>query len=117
MTRSYADYLHDILDMIAKVQRFVSGVNQVEFAANEEKVFAVIRALEVIGEAVKYIPQAERDRYPQIPWQAVAGMRDKLIHGYFVVSVNRVWATVQQDLPPLQEVVTQMLAELDAKES
>ncbi len=116
MTRSYADYLRDILDMIAKVQRFVSGVNQVEFAANEEKVFAVIRALEVIGEAVKYIPKAERDRYPQIPWQAVAGMRDKLIHGYFVVSVNRVWLTVQQDLPSLQEIVTQMLAELDTKE-
>ena len=113
MTRTYADYLRDILDMITKVQRFVSGVDMAEFEANEEKVFAVIRALEVIGEAVKYIPETERERYPQIPWRAIAGMRDKLIHGYFVVSVNRVWATVQQDLPPLQQVVTQMLEKLE----
>jgi uncharacterized protein with HEPN domain len=113
MTRVYTDYLRDILDMIDKVQRFVSAVDLTEFEANEEKVFAVIRALEVIGEAVKNIPQAERERYPQIPWQAVAGMRDKLIHGYFVVSVNRVWETVQQDLPPLQQVVRQMLAKSD----
>jgi len=113
MTRTYADYLRDILDMITKVQRFVSGVDMAEFEVNEEKVFAVIRALEVIGEAVKYIPETERECYPQIPWRAIAGMRDKLIHGYFVVSVNRVWATVQQDLPPLQQVITQMLEKLE----
>ncbi len=113
MTRVYTDYLHDILDMIDKAQRFVAGVDFETFEANDEKVFAVIRALEVIGEAVKFIPLSEREHYPQIPWQAVAGMRDKLIHGYFVVNVRRVWATVARDLPLLQEVVTQMLADLD----
>jgi uncharacterized protein with HEPN domain len=74
MTRAYSDYLRDILSMIDKAQQFVAGVEFSEFSANEEKVFAVICALEVIGEAVKSIPQSERDRYPQIPWQAVAGM-------------------------------------------
>ncbi len=113
MTRVYTDYLHDILDMIDKAQRFVAGVDFETFEANDEKVFAVIRALEVIGEAVKFIPLSEREHYPQIPWQAVAGMRDNLIHGYFVVNVRRVWATVARYLPPLQEVVTQMLADLD----
>ena len=83
MTRAYTDYLHDIFEMSGKAQQFVAGIDFETFQANDEKVFAVIRALEVIGEAVKFVPQSERERYPQIPWQAVAGMRDKLIHGYF----------------------------------
>ena len=113
MTRAYTDYLHDILEVSAKAQQFVAGIDFATFEANEEKVYAVIRALEVIGEAVKFIPSAERSRYPQIPWTAVAGMRDKLIHGYFIVNVRRVWETVQRDLPPLQTVVNQMLADLE----
>ena len=113
MTRAYGDYLHDILEVSAKAQQFVAGIDFATFEANEEKVYAVIRALEVIGEAVKFIPQTERDRYPQIPWTAVAGMRDKLIHGYFIVNVRRVWETVQRDLPPLQTVITQMLADVE----
>jgi uncharacterized protein with HEPN domain len=112
MTRAYKDYLDDILEVSAKAQQFVAGIDYAAFEANEEKVYAVIRALEVIGEAVKFIPQMERDRYPQIPWTAVAGMRDKLIHGYFTVNIRRVWETVQRDLPPLQTVVNQMLADL-----
>jgi uncharacterized protein with HEPN domain len=113
MTRVYLDYLRDILDISAKAQHFVEGIDFDSFQENDEKIFAVIRALEVIGEAVKFIPQIERDRYPQIPWQAVACMRDKLIHGYFVVNVRRVWETVQRDLPPLQAVIMQMLADLE----
>lgn len=112
MMRAYSDYLHDILDASMKAQRFVAGVDFATFTANDEKVYAVIRTLEIIGEAVKFIPQTERERYPQIPWQAVAGMRDKLIHGYFVVNVRRVWETVQRDLPPLQLVVRQMLIDM-----
>lgn len=112
MTRAYTDYLRDILDASSKAQQFVKDVDFASFETNDEKVYAVIRALEIIGEAVKFIPQTERDRYPQIPWQAVAGMRDKLIHGYFVVNARRVWETVQRDLPPLKVVVSQMLANI-----
>jgi uncharacterized protein with HEPN domain len=101
MTRQYADALRDILDAISKAQQFVEGINFDTFQANDEKNFAVTRALEIIGEAVKQIPDSERTRYPQIPWKAIAGMRDKLIHGYYVVSLTRVWETVQRDLPPL----------------
>lgn len=113
MTRAYTDYLQDILEVSNKAQEFVKDVDFASFENNDEKIYAVIRALEVIGEAVKFIPQAERDRYPQIPWKAVAGMRDKLIHGYFDVNSRRVWETVQRDLPPLQDVVRQMLAEIE----
>ena len=113
MTRQYQDALRDILDVIEKAQTFVAGIDFDTFEANDEKTFAIIRALEIIGEAVKQIPESERARYPQIPWKAVAGMRDKLIHGYYVVSLTRVWETVQRDLPPLHEVVSEMLAELE----
>jgi uncharacterized protein with HEPN domain len=116
MTRQYTDALRDILDAIDKAQRFVEGVSFESFKANDEKVYAVIRALEIIGEATKSIPKAERERYPQIPWQAVAGMRDKLIHGYFTVNLTRVWETVQRDLPPLRTVVERMLAEQKRKQ-
>lgn len=111
MTRLFSDYLHDILDAISKTERFVAGVDFASFQANDEKVYAVIRALEIIGEAAKSIPKEERNRFPEIPWQAVTGMRDKLIHGYFVVSLPRVWETVQRDLPPLKTIVEQMLSE------
>ena len=112
MTRLYIDSLRDILNAIIKAQMFVDGLDFEQFESNDEKAFAVIRALEIIGEATKKIPETERAKYPQIPWKAIAGMRDKLIHGYYIVNLARVWATVQRDLPPLYDTVSQMLDDL-----
>lgn len=83
---------------------------------NDEKVFAVRQALEIIGEAVKKVPRSARERYSRVPWREVAGMRDKLAHEYFGVNIQRLWQTVQDDLPILETTVERMLADLEAKE-
>lgn len=115
--REYVDYLQDILDAARKARRFVEGIDFDTFAANDEKVFAVIRALEIIGEAAKKVPKSVQKRSPEVPWRDVAGMRDKLIHGYFGVNLRRVWETVLGDLPPLQAGVERILADLGTPDS
>jgi uncharacterized protein with HEPN domain len=77
----------------------------------KEKTLAVIRALEVIGEAARHIPGTLREKYADVPWEDMVGMRSKLIHDYFGVDLNVVWRTVHEDLPPLRDAVAQILAE------
>lgn len=94
-------YLEDILDSIIKVSEYTKGLNKATFLENEEKQDAVIRRLEIIGEAAKKISTETRDKYPNIPWKEMAGMRDVLIHEYFGVSPTIVWNVVQNELAHL----------------
>jgi uncharacterized protein with HEPN domain len=110
--RLYIDYLNDMLSHAEKAERFAQGVNFLEFQRNEEKLFAVVRALEVIGEAARHIPKFARDKYPEMPWQKIVGMRDKVIHEYMGVDEETVWRTVQEDLPPLKTIIRKMLNDL-----
>jgi uncharacterized protein with HEPN domain len=70
-----------------------------EFIEDEKTIFAVVRALEIVGEAVKNIPETVRKKYPKIPWKDMAGMRDILIHEYFEVNLEVLWNTATQDIP------------------
>jgi len=70
---------------------------------------ATIRSLEVIGEAAKHIPKSIRKQHPDVPWEDMAGMRDKLIHDYFGVNLEVVWRTVKEDLPPLLKTIRNVL--------
>ena len=84
--RIYQDYVEDILDSIEKVSLFVDGMTYEQFVNDDKTSYAVIRALEFIGEATKHIPESIRTNYPLVPWREMAGIRDKLIHEYFGVN-------------------------------
>lgn len=95
------DYLNDILDAAEKIERFTEGMTRDEFHDDAKTADAVLRNFEVIGEATKNVPEAVRQDYHDIPWEEMAGMRDKLIHGYTTVDLDIVWTTVEDDLPRL----------------
>ncbi len=109
MKRSLSEFLQDILDATAEIEDFVAGVDFTDFVSDREKVLAVVKLLEVIGEAVKQIPHEKRSLYHEIPWKSVAGMRDILVHHYWEIDTAVVWTTVQESLPLLKMVILDML--------
>jgi len=113
MKKEYRDYIEDILSSILKIEQFIDELTFEDFKNDDKTVFAVIRALEIIGEAAKKIPQPLKDKYPQIPWREISGMRDKLIHGYFGVDLRVVWDTIKIDIPDLKPLINKMLDELE----
>ena len=91
---------------------FISGLNYSSFIKNEKSIFAVIRAIEVIGEASKKVPKSIKEQYFKIPWREIAGMRDKLIHEYFGINRKVVWNTVKHDIPVLKEQIEVIIKEI-----
>ncbi len=107
--RTYLDYLDDIRDSLGKAQAFVAGMTFDEFALDEKTNFAVVRALEIVGEATKQIPAELKGRYPSLPWRGMAGMRDKLVHNYFGVNLEVVWETATQEAPVLEAEIRTLI--------
>jgi uncharacterized protein with HEPN domain len=108
--RTVVEYLKDILDGIEKAKGFIEGLDYDGFVKDEKTSFAVVRALEIIGEAAKQIPDTIRSQYPDAPWREMAGTRDVLMHRYFGINYRVVWKTVREDLPKLKPVITEILA-------
>ena len=96
-------YLQDILDSITKVEEFIKDFTFEQFENDEKTTEAVIRKLEIIGEAAKNLPEEARDKYPNVPWGKMIGMRNKILHEYFGVDTETVWKTITEDLPMLKK--------------
>ncbi|MEX2138434.1 MAG: DUF86 domain-containing protein [Pirellulales bacterium] len=109
--RTCTDFLQDIIDAAQKARGFVENLTRDQFATDDKTQFAVVRALEIIGEAAKRIPMDIRTQHVNVPWRSMAGIRDKLIHDYVSVNLDIVWKTVQEDLPSLIPLIEQVLDE------
>jgi uncharacterized protein with HEPN domain len=96
-------YIDHIIDCIEKVNRYTQKLDKNEFAANELIQDAVIRNLEIIGEAAKKISKSFKNKHQQIPWREITGIRDKLIHDYLGVDIDVVYNTIKKDLPGLKD--------------
>jgi len=106
--------LRQIADYARRAQELCSARALDELLADWRNALAFERVMEVLGEAVKRLPAELRDRYPAVPWKLVAGMRDRVSHGYDAIDHQTLWDTVQQDVPALLATVEQMLKEIEA---
>lgn len=110
--RIYLDYVQDILDSIRDIESFVKGMSFEEFKKDRKTINAVVRSVEVIGEASKKIPPTITANNPSVPWKKMAGMRDKLIHEYFGIDLEILWKVAREDMKSIRPAIRQILKEL-----
>ena len=111
--RDYGSYLVDIIEHMNYAEEFIRDMTFDEFKSDKKTVLSVTKCIEVVGEATKHIPDQIRERYPEIPWRDMAGIRDRLVHGYFKVDLSIVWTTVTIEFPELRSMLENVLADMD----
>jgi uncharacterized protein with HEPN domain len=112
VSRDLTLYLEDILNSIAKIERYTTGMTQATLVEDERTFDAVALNLQIIGEAVKNIPDDRREAYPQIEWRKIAGLRDFIAHAYFSLDDEIIWDVIQNKLNDLRDCILQMKNDL-----
>lgn len=108
MSREFSDYIEDICDAMEKAVTLINESGYDRFMEDFRINFAVTRALEIIGEAAKRLPDSFREKYPEVPWKDMAGMRDRIIHGYDNIDLQIVWDTVNYEIPQIMPIIRQI---------
>jgi uncharacterized protein with HEPN domain len=111
MSRTSDIYLQDIVDAISRIESYVEGTTRLAFETDRMRFDAVIRNLEIIGEAVKRVPNPIRKNHPSVAWRKIAGLRDRLIHAYFDIDIDIIWDIVHSELPILKTQVREIIEE------
>ena len=106
--REISDYIDDIISAVSEVEDFTRGMSYETFVSDKKTINAVIRSLEILGEAAKHIPASFRQKHPDIPWSKMAGMRDVLIHDYMGVDLKTVWKVFQERLLELKPLLEEL---------
>jgi len=112
MKRDLSLFIDDIIENIVLIENSTKGASKNLFRFDADKRDATLRRLEIIGEAVKNLPESFRKKHPKIPWKDIAGFRDKLTHAYFGVDLERVWNIIKQDIPVLKKQMKKIKEEL-----
>jgi uncharacterized protein with HEPN domain len=113
--RDIRDYLQDIQEAINDIENFTQNLTYEQFTKDRKTLNAVVRSLEIIGEASKQLPDTLKAEYSELPWKEITGMRDKLIHAYFGMDTETIWQTVKQNIPPLKQTIKKMIKDQEKK--
>ena len=115
--RNWRLFINDILECIEKIEKYISNISYDDFVKDNKTKDAVVRNLEIIGEAANQIPLNIRKRYKDIPWVQIIGLRHRLIHGYFVVDYDIVWNIIKKELPDLKIKIKEILKDLEEEQA
>ena len=110
-------FLIHIVTSVEAIETYINGLTKDQFVDSQQTQDAIIRRVEIIGEAVKNLPNDFRKQHPDVSWKQATGMRDMMIHEYFGVDLNIVWKTINKDLPPFKEQVAKIIKELGGQEA
>jgi len=111
--RGTLEFIYDVLESIKRIEEYTENITFKELMRNIIIQDAVVRNIEVIGEAIKNIPSSFKKKHKDIEWKKIAGMRDKIIHFYFGISWEVVWKTIKENLPLLKEKIEKIIKELE----